>query len=122
MQALVKMPHIDIRITGAIPPKILNILKVEYGENLKLIESEDDESVDAFETDWFKAIEKELSPASNMKFYRQLYHLTQEELGKMLGGIPKQHISNMENGKRPISKKTAKQLSQLFDLPLERFI
>jgi DNA-binding XRE family transcriptional regulator len=122
MQALVKMPHIDIQITGAIPPRILNLLEVEYGENLKLIENEDDESMDAFETDWFKAVEKELSPASNMKFYRQLHHLTQEELGKRLGGIPKQHISNMENGKRPISKRTAKQLSQIFDLPLERFI
>jgi plasmid maintenance system antidote protein VapI len=39
-----------------------------------------------------------------------------------LGGIPKQHISNMENGKRPISLKMAKKLSKLFNVSIERFI
>ena len=48
--------------------------------------------------------------------------MTQTELGKALGGIPRQHISNMENGIRPISKKTALKLVKLFDVSVEKFI
>jgi plasmid maintenance system antidote protein VapI len=48
--------------------------------------------------------------------------MTQAELGKALGGLPRQHISNMENGSRPISKRTALKLAKLFDVSVEKFI
>jgi len=38
------------------------------------------------------------------------------------GKIPKQHVSNMENGSRPISKVTAKKLAKIFNVSVERFI
>ena len=41
--------------------------------------------------------------------------LTQRKLAE-LTGIPQRHISEMENGKRPIGKKNAKALSKVLDI------
>jgi transcriptional regulator with XRE-family HTH domain len=38
------------------------------------------------------------------------------ELGKKIGNFTRQNISNMENGRRPISKAVAKALAELFDV------
>ncbi|NLB05630.1 MAG: helix-turn-helix transcriptional regulator [Desulfobulbaceae bacterium] len=43
--------------------------------------------------------------------YRENAGLTQTALGERMGGVPRQHISNMENGKRPIGKENAKRLA-----------
>lgn len=122
MQAVVKTPHIEIKIKGDIPQKIITLLKEEYGRKVKFTNDEDDEYVNIVETDWYKKIKAEKSPADNMKIYRKLHKMTQEELGEKLGGIPKQHVSNMENGIRPISKATAKRLAKIFDISVDRFI
>ncbi|ULH26841.1 helix-turn-helix domain-containing protein (plasmid) [Leptospira weilii] len=39
-----------------------------------------------------------------------------------MGGIPRQNLSAMELGKRPISKDLAKQLAKLFKKPVEVFL
>ena len=122
MLAVVKTPRIEISIKGDIPPKIITLLKEEYGKKVHIINDEDDEYVNIIETDWYKKIKSENTPGENMKIYRKIHKITQEKLGEMLGGIPKQHISNMENGIRPISKITAKKLTKIFDVSVERFI
>ena len=122
MQAVVKTPHIEINIKGDIPQKIITMLKEEYGKNVHVTKDEDDEYVDVFETDWYKKINAEKTPGDNMKIYRKIHKITQENLGEMLGGIPKQHVSNMENGSRQISKITAKKLAKIFNVSIERFI
>lgn len=122
MQAVVKTPHIEIHIKGDIPQKIITMLKEEYGKNVHVTKDEDDEYVDVFETDWYKKINAEKTPGDNMKIYRKIHKITQENLGEMLGGIPKQHVSNMENGSRQISKITAKKLAKIFNVSIERFI
>ena len=38
----------------------------------------------------------------------------QARLGEMLGGIPRQHVSNMKRGIRPVSMKTARKLAKIF--------
>ncbi len=122
MQAVVKTPHIEISIKGDIPQKIITLLKEEYGRKVKITNDEDDEYINIVETDWYKKIKAEKSPADNMKIYRKLHKMTQEELGEKLGGVPKQHVSNMENGIRQISKTTAKRLAEIFDISVDRFI
>ena len=122
MQAHVKTPHIKIDIKGDIHPKLLTVLKEVYGKKVKIVKDKDDELVDVFETDWFKKIDKDMTPGKNMKIYREIHKLTQEELGKKMGGISKQNISHMERGIRSISKNNAKLLSKLFDVPVDRFI
>jgi len=122
MLAVVKTPLTRIRITGRVPNKLIDLLAEEYGNALQITPDPEDEKLDVFQTDWYKNLKKRLSPGSYIKVFRQNRNMTQTELGKALGGLPRQHVSNMENGIRPISKKTAIKLSKLFDVSVEKFI
>jgi len=122
MLAVVKTPLIRIHIKGQIPRQIMTVLKKEYGDKMKLTKEDDDELVDVFQTDWYKRVKKGLTPRKNLKIYRQNMEMTQEQLGAKLGNVPKQFISNMENGIRPISKKTALKLAKIFKVSVAKFI
>jgi DNA-binding XRE family transcriptional regulator len=122
MQAVVKTPHIEINITGDIPPKLLSVLEEEYGENVQLSEESDDDIVDIFETDWYREIKSKITPGDTLKIYRQNHGLTQAQLGEMLGGVPRQQISNLERGYRAISIKTARKLAEIFKVSPEKFV
>jgi len=120
MQVHVKTHHIKIEIEGKIPESILAVVKKEYGKKVKI--DDDDEYVLATETDWYKETMASMTPARAMRGYRMSRGWTQIELGKRLGGIPRQHISNMEKGVRKINIETAKKLAKLFDVSVEKFI
>ena len=122
MLAVVKTPLTRIRIKGRVPNKLIDLLAEEYGNALQITPDPEDEKLDVFQTDWYKNLKKRLSPGSYIKVFRQNKNMTQTDLGKALGGLPRQHISNMENGIRPISKKTALKLAKLFDVSVEKFI
>ena len=122
MQAVVKTPRIKINIRGDIPKKILSVLREEYGEKVKLFEDINEEKVNIFETEWYKKTKAKITPGDNLKIYREMHGITQGKLGEMMGGIPRQHISNMERGIRSISLKTAQKLSQIFKTSVEKFI
>jgi len=122
MQAVVKTPHIEVNIKGMIPQKLISLLKEEYGEEVKVTDNDDDTLVNVFETPWYRNIKEALKPGEVMKIYRENRAMTQTRLGELLGGIPRQHISNMENGKRPISLNTARKLAKLFNIPIERLL
>jgi len=122
MLAVVKTPHIEIEIKGSISDRLLEVLKEEYGSDVHLVRDEDDEKLDIFETDWYRRTKEELTPGKNMRIYRQNRGITQTELGKLLCAIPRQHISNMETGIRPISKKVALKLSNIFNTSVGKFI
>jgi DNA-binding XRE family transcriptional regulator len=122
MLAVVKTPRTSIRIKGKISNKLMEVLVSEYGKDVQLTRDPDDELVDVFQTDWYKNIKKTMTPGTYMKIYRENRKMTQTELGKVLGGLPRQHVSNMENGVRPISKKIAIKLAKAFDVSVEKFI
>ena len=123
MQAVVKTPRIEISVRGAaIPPKLMDVLKEEYGPELSLVEDDGDNLVDAFETQWYKGVKEKMTPAAYLRVYRENKGLTQLQLGEALGGIPRQHSSNMEHGRRSISLKMARKLSSLLGAPIEKFI
>jgi DNA-binding XRE family transcriptional regulator len=122
MQAVVKTPHIEVSIKGMIPQKLISLLKEEYGEEVKVTDNDEDALVRAIETSWYRNIKETMRPGEVMKIYRENRAMTQTRLGELLGGIPRQHISNMENGKRPISLNTAKKLAKLFNIPIERLL
>lgn len=73
------------------------------------------------DTDWYKEMKESYSPASNLAFYRKEKKLTQASLGNMLG-VPKQYISDMEHGRRSISKEMAKKIAVALDSPVGLFI
>ena len=122
MQAALKTPRIEINIKGEIPPRLLSVLREEYGEKVELTEDSEEETVNIFETEWYKRTKEKVNPGDNLKIYREMHGLTQEKLGQLLGGIPRQHISNMERGTRAISIKTARKLSQILKVSVEKFI
>jgi len=123
MQAVVKTPRIEISIKGDIPDKLLTVLTDEYGKEVKIYEDKyDEEKLNIVETPWYKKTKARMTPGKYLKIYREIHSMTQEELGKLLGGIPRQHVSNMERGIRSISLKTAQKLAQIFDVSVEKFL
>ena len=119
MLVVVNQPHINnFTIRGTISDEDLRFLKNHFGESLTV---KYDDFVDFHDTDWFKEVEPELTPASNLAFYRKLRKMTQAELGEKLG-VSKHVISDMEHERRSISKAMAKELARIFTVSVERFI
>lgn len=98
----------------------MKALKKEFGRKLRIEKSE--ESISWRDTQFFKENKEFLQPGSKLKYYRKKAGLSLTELGDKLGGIPRQNLSAMELGKRPISKDLAKQLAKLFKKPVEIFL
>ena len=119
MLVAVKKPPIDFSITGVIPDSLITGLRREYGDENVMVERDD--LVDATEMEWFKDIEKEMTPGKNLRFYRRLVGMTQPQLAEKLG-TSKQHVSDMENDRKAISRKTAKELASIFHVSPVRFI
>ena len=122
MQAVVKTPRIEVNIKGEISPKLITVLEEEFGKDLLLAEERDEETLDIFASDWYREIQAKTTPGDNLKIYRENHGLTQAQLGEMLGGIPRQHVSNMERGIRPVSLKTARKLAKIFKVSPGKFV
>lgn len=121
MQVLVKTLRTDIRIQGEIPPRLLDVLRSEYGAKLRICE-EEDERLEVTETSWYKEMKAQTSPGDVMRMYRKNQQMTQVQLGDQLGGLPRQTVSNMERGERAVSLATAKKLAAIFHVPASRFL
>ena len=122
MQAVVKTPRIEVNIRGELSPKLIAVLEEEFGKELLLTEESDEETVDIFATDWYREIQSNITPGDTLKIYRENHGLTQAQLGEILGGIPRQHVSNMERGIRPVSMKTARKLAKIFKVSPGKFV
>jgi DNA-binding XRE family transcriptional regulator len=122
MRASVRTNQIYIDIKGIIPGALLEVLRLEYGRRLVLRTEGYERMFDVLNAELYEKEPMEMNPGAYLKFYRQDSDLTQAELGRKLGGIRRQNISSMENGRRPISKMMAIKLSKLFDVAVGRFI
>ena len=111
MQVAVKTPRIELEMKGDIPERVILFLEEEYGVSLRQSADNGEEFVNALETDWYKRTMGSMTPGKALRIYRENAGLTQTALGERMGGVPRQHISNMENGKRPIGKENAKRLA-----------
>ena len=129
MLVVVKKPHIkfDINVEGHISKnfliKIANLFKKEYGNDDVVVNYDDsDAAIDVFKTDWYKETKNKMTPADYMKIYRENINLSQAELGEKLGGLSRQYVSDLEKGRRGISKQIAKKLADILDVPVKRFL
>jgi len=122
MLAVVKTPRTRIEIKGHIPKRIMQALREQYGAKVQLLPEKDDEKIDIFETEWYKRIKAKTTPGDNLRIYRQNAGMTLQRVGELLDGLPRQHVSNMEKGIRPISKKVALKLAAIFKVSVEKFI
>ena len=122
MLVVVNQPHTSFRIEGDIPASMLAYVDNEYGkQNVSIIDDDGDMLLNPHDMEWFKEAEATETPGKNLRFYRKLAKMTQPELAAKLG-TSRQAISNMENGIRPISKKTAKELEKIFRVSVSNFI
>ena len=123
MLVVVNQPHTEgFRIEGSIPKDVLDFVERRYSrENISIMDDDGDELIDPTEMDFYKEMKASETPGGNLRFYRRLVGMTQQELAEKLG-MSKHHISDMENNRRAISKKTAKELGKLFKVSPIRFI
>lgn len=84
----------------------------EIGD-LQVISDADEEMLDVESTEWFNSMKAEMTSGKVLRSYRNREDLTQEELDKRIGGVPRQHISGMESGRRPIGPEMAKRLAEV---------
>ena len=122
MQVAVKTPRIELKMKGDIPERVILFLEEEYGVSLRQTTDDGEEVVNAFETDWYKRTMAAMTPGKALRIYRENAGLTQAALGERMGGIPRQHISNMENGRRPIGKENAKRLAAALHVDYRVFL
>lgn len=124
MLAVVKKHHTKqplFEVKGDIPSKVMQYLKKEFGQDIEVLQ-DDEEMADIFDSEWYKEISASTTPGEALKIYRENAGLTQSELGKKLGKLSRQKISDLERGKRNISKEVSKQLSKIFQVPIARFL
>jgi DNA-binding XRE family transcriptional regulator len=119
MLAVVKKPPIEFTVQGEIPDKYLKLLKKDFGPALSVFE--DGKTMPITEMEWHREMQKKETPGDTLRFYRRLHKMTQEDLATRLS-VTKQKISNMEHNAKPISRKTAYQLSEVFGISPGRFI
>ncbi len=74
-------------------------------------------------TQWRDALPEFSSnePGTCLVAARHKNNFTQEALSEITK-IPRRHISEMENGKRPIGKKTAKKISKVLEVDYRVFL
>jgi len=118
MQVHVKAPL--IKIEGDIPPDLLTFVKTQY-KHVTVEYDEDDEYEEVTETEWFKNIQKDMTPQKTLKLLRNRDNLTQAQLAEKLC-INVQNVSGMERGIRPISVAMAKKLGIVFNTNYKKFL
>jgi ribosome-binding protein aMBF1 (putative translation factor) len=79
----------------------------------------DEKSVVLESTDWYKKMSAEMTLGKAIRADRGLRGWTQNVLAQKLG-ISIQNLSAMEHDRRPVSKKMAAKLSQIFGVPAKR--
>lgn len=120
MIATIKQPGFEMR--GNIPEAFIDVTREFFGaDDVEVIIERDDELVDITDTAWYKKRTAERNPGRNLKNYRGIHGYTQAILAEKLG-VFTHHISEMESGKRAISKAMALKLSEVFGVSPERFI
>ena len=120
MIATIKRPGFEMR--GNIPEAFIDVAREFFGaDDVEVVIEKDDELVDITDTKWYKRRKAEHNPGRNLKNYRRIHGYTQAILAEKLG-ILTHHISEMETGKRAISKAMVLKLSEVFGASPERFI
>ncbi|MDR3090392.1 MAG: helix-turn-helix domain-containing protein [Desulfobulbaceae bacterium] len=122
MLAVVKTPHIEVRIKGSISAKMLDFLRREYGHDLTIHEPEEDDSAVPFkESEWYQTYIKRETPGDILNAIRWQRRLSQAELARRLG-IARQSVSAMEKGRRAIGPDMIARLAQVLGVSPDEFI
>ena len=100
--------------------QMLKVLRGSFGNQVQILD--DEELVDIQETSFYQDTKKRMTPGKYMRVYRERNGWSQAQLGTRLGISQRQHISRLERSERDISRNVAKQLAELFNVSVERFL
>lgn len=122
MLAVVNQPRTQgteaasFRIEGKVPKFVVMFLESAFNKALKVEVSDDDDDVAVpFEqTEWYKDIKASMTAGDTVKADRGLRGWTQKVLAQKLG-ISVQNLSEIERDVRPVSRKMAAKLAEVFD-------
>jgi ribosome-binding protein aMBF1 (putative translation factor) len=98
--------YVKMRIHGQVSDNLLRALKREYGGSFRVTPEPDD----ALE-DWSIA-------GKVVRAHRESLGWTEAQLGRMLE-VPASFVSDLENGRRMVSKQTAKELARIFKVSVK---
>lgn len=128
MPGHMKKPHTDaisITFTGpiAMAAEALEAMRsLGFETEEQLIRNQKVEgSIPWRESKYFKDIKDDELPSVFLSGARYREGLTQVELSER-SGIPRRHISEMENGKRPIGKANARKLAEILNIDPRRLL
>lgn len=110
----------SFRIRGVTHARVFEALRQAFGNRVHAVD--DDELVDIKETELYRRMSEHMTPGKYLRVYREREGWSQSELGTRLGNLQRQNVSRLERDERGISKDLAKQLAELFDVPVERFL
>jgi DNA-binding XRE family transcriptional regulator len=116
----VKTPRTEIEIKGEVSDRLMKALRNDFGNKIDI--SDDDMLIDPTESVWFKETKAQMTPGDLLKIDRENAGWSQTELGKKIGSFSRQYVSDLENGRKNISLKVAKQLANIFDRSVERYV
>jgi plasmid maintenance system antidote protein VapI len=85
------------------------------------VKVDDDELVVFEETDLARKIDVRMTPGKYLKNLREANGLTQQDIADKTGHRPA-YVSDMENDRRAISRKTARKLAEMFKVSPALFI
>lgn len=124
MLAVVKAPPMPgtkepvvFQIKGNIPDCVIGIMRSLFPS---VETSDDDEFIDLDDSEVLKNIEAKMAPGDAVKADRELRGWTQKILSEKLG-ISVQNLSEIERGRRAVSRKMATKLASVFDVTPESY-
>ncbi|MBR2059774.1 MAG: helix-turn-helix transcriptional regulator [Fibrobacter sp.] len=122
MLAVVNQPRTQgteaasFRIEGKVPKFVVMFLESAFSKALKVevSDDEDDVAVPFEQTEWYKDIKASMTAGDTVKADRGLRGWTQKVLAQKLG-ISVQNLSEIERDVRPVSRKMAAKLAEVFN-------
>jgi DNA-binding XRE family transcriptional regulator len=122
MLAVVKTPHTKttaFKIVGSIDKETLDYLNARFGEENVGV---DEEIIDVIDSGWYKNISKKVTPGTVVRTYRENMKLTQQQLAEKIDIGKSSYISDIEHGRRTVSKNLAKKFAEVFGVSVEMFL
>lgn len=122
MLAVVNQPRTQgteaasFRIEGKVPKFVVMFLESAFNKALKVevSDDEDDVAVPFEQTEWYRDIKASMTAGDTVKADRGLRGWTQKVLAQKLG-ISVQNLSEIERDVRPVSRKMAAKLAEVFN-------
>ncbi len=108
---------VAFQIKGNIPDCVIGIMRSLFPS---VETSDDDEFIDLDDSEVLKNIEAKMTPGDAVKADRELRGWTQKILSEKLG-ISVQNFSEIERGRRAVSRKMATKLASVFDVTPESY-